>query len=104
MGRVTVSREARRDLVDIRNYIRDELCNPDAAARIMGRLRTAMESLRSMPERGMPLDAILSVHTDYRFLVCEQYRLFYLTDGKDVEVIRVLHVLRDPVRALFLGK
>lgn len=32
MAQVTLSKEARRDLVSIRNYIRDELCNPDAAA------------------------------------------------------------------------
>ena len=31
MARVIVSKEARNDLISIRDYIRDELCNPDAA-------------------------------------------------------------------------
>lgn len=61
-----------------------------------------IESLRDMPERGMPLDAVLSVHTDYRFLVCENYRIFYLCEGDQVEVVRVLHTLQDYMRALFL--
>ena len=31
MARVIVSREARNDLVSIRDYIRDELCNPETS-------------------------------------------------------------------------
>lgn len=97
-----VSQAARRDLIGIRDYVSIELDNPDAAQRILKLLRTSIESLRDMPERGMPLDAVLSVHTDYRFLVCENYRIFYLCEGDQVEVVRVLHTLQDYMRALFL--
>ena len=102
MANVIVSQTARRDLIDIRDYVSIELDNPDAAQRILKLLRTSIESLRDMPERGMPLDAVLSVHTDYRFLVCENYRIFYLCEGDQVEVVRVLHTLQDYMRALFL--
>ena len=98
MANVIVSPAARKDLIGIR----DEPANPDAAVRILKLLRTGIESLRDMPERGMPLDAVLSVHTDYRFLVCENYRIFYLCEGDQVEVVRVLHSLQDYMRALFL--
>lgn len=97
-----VSQAARRDLIGIRDYVSIELDNPDAAQRILKLLRTSIESLRDIPERGMPLDAVLSVHTDYRFLVCENYRIFYLCEGDQVEVVRVLHTLQDYMRALFL--
>ena len=102
MAEVIVSRLARNDLVHIRDYIQNELSNPDAALRIMAQLKQAMESLQTMPERGKPLDAILAVHTQYRFLVCESYRIFYLYDAHQVEVVRVLHTLQDYMRALFL--
>lgn len=102
MARVVVSPAARLDLLGIRDYIAVELSNPDAAARILAQLRAAMEGLRDFPERGKPLDSLLSVHTEYRFLVCESYRVFYLTDGETVEIIRVLHTLQDYMRALFL--
>ena len=97
-----VSPAARRDLISIRDYISDELANPDAALRILKLLRASIESLRDMPERGKPLDAILSVHTDYRFMVCENYRIFYLCEGERVEVVRALHTLQDYMRTLFL--
>lgn len=102
MANVIVSQAARRDLIGIRDYVSIELDNPDTAQRILKLLRTSIESLRDMPERGMPLDAVLSVHTDYRFLVCENYRIFYLCEGDQVEVVRVLHTRQDYMRALFL--
>jgi plasmid stabilization system protein ParE len=103
MAEVIVSRLARNDLVHIRDYIQNELSNPDAALRIMAQLKQAMESLQTMPERGKPLDAILAVHTQYRFLVCESYRIFFIYDGQKVEIVRVLHTLQDYMRALFLS-
>ena len=103
MAEVIVSRLARNDLVHIRDYIQNELSNPDAALRIMAQLKQAMESLQTMPEHGKPLDAILAVHTQYRFLVCESYRIFFIYDGQKVEIVRVLHTLQDYMRALFLS-
>ena len=103
MAEVIVSRLARNDLIHIRDYIQNELSNPDAALRIMAQLKQAMESLQTMPERGKPLDAILAVHTQYRFLVCESYRIFFIYDGQKVEIVRVLHTLQDYMRALFLS-
>lgn len=39
MAHINVSREAARDLISIRDYIRDELSNPSAAARIIKELK-----------------------------------------------------------------
>lgn len=101
MPNVILSKVAQRDIRAIREYIRTELENPDAARDTVRALREAVASLREMPERGVPLDTILSVHTEYRFLVCKNYRVFYLHDGNTVEVIRILHTLQDYMRALF---
>ena len=102
MPKVIVSREARRDLEGIRAYIRDDLANPDAARRILGELKKCVLSLSSMPGRGKPLDALLSVHTNYRYLVCENYCVFYLTGEAETVVVRILHQRQDCLRALFL--
>lgn len=102
MATVIVSPAARRDLIGICDYVSIELDNPDAAQRILKLLRDSIESLQDMPERGKPLDAVLSVHTDFRFLVYENYRIFYLCEGDQVEIVRVLHTLQDYMKALFL--
>ncbi len=101
MIRVTVSGEARKDLVSIQRYISEELENPQAAKRIIHELRSAIEGLQLFPRRGRPLDALIPVHTEYRYLPCENYCIFYLEDEKNVVVIRVLHQRQDYLRALF---
>ena len=102
MASVIVSKEARRDLVLIRNYIRDELCNPDAAKRIMAGLKESVQSLEKFSGRGRPLDALIPVHTEYRYLVYENYCIFYLEGSEQVIVVRILHQRQDCLRALFL--
>jgi len=102
MAQVTLSKEARRDLVSIRNYIRDELCNPDAANRIIASLKKAVQSLNTFSGRGCPLDALISVHTEYRYLVCENYCIFYLESNDQVIVVRILHQRQDCLQVLFL--
>ncbi|MDO4549523.1 MAG: type II toxin-antitoxin system RelE/ParE family toxin, partial [Clostridia bacterium] len=96
------SKEARNDLEGIRQYIIDTLCNPDAATRIMLMLKSGVASLSEFPERGKPLDSILSVHTEYRFLVCEKYCIFYIYNGSTVEIVRIFHQMQDYMRALFI--
>lgn len=102
MARVTLSREAQRDLISIRNYIRDELHNPSAAAHILSSLKKSVQSLSSFPGRGRPLDALIPVHTEYRYLVCENSCIFYLEGVDSAIVVRILHQRQDCLRALFL--
>ena len=101
MIKVTVSKEARKDLVNIHRYISEELENPEAANRIIHELRSAAEDLQLFPCRGRPLDALISVHTEYRYLPCENYCIFYLEDEENVVIVRILHQRQDYLRALF---
>ncbi|MDI9520784.1 MAG: type II toxin-antitoxin system RelE/ParE family toxin [Bacillota bacterium] len=104
MATVIVSREARKDLMAIRVYIQDEFLNPSAADRILHELRRAVEGLPSFPRQGKSLDAMIAVHTEYRYLPCENYCIFYLENDEEVVVVRILHQKQDYLRALFLQK
>lgn len=104
MAQVLLSKKAQRDLQSIRAYILEELCNPPAAARVMSRLKESIQLLETFPGRGRPLDALIPVHTEYRYLVCENYCIFYLEDGEHIVVVRILHQRQDCLRALFLDK
>lgn len=104
MARVIVSKEARSDLVSIRDYIRDELLSPDAAQRILAELKKSISSLEHYPGHGKPLDALIAVHTEYRYLICENYCVFYVCMESTVLVVRILHQRQDSFRALFLSE
>ena len=100
MSKVTVSRQARKDLVSIHQYILNELDNPQAANRIIHELRLAIEGLNTFPRRGKLLDALISVHTEYRYLPCENYCIFCLENDDNVIIVRILHQRQDYLRAL----
>lgn len=100
MAHVAVSRESRKDLIGIRTYIRDELCSPGTAQRIMAELKKSVLSLERFSGRGKPLDALVPVHTEYRYLICEDYCIFYLYSEDNVIVVRILHQRQDCLKAL----
>lgn len=97
MATLIISKKTGKGLVNIR----EELYNPDAAARIIKALRQSIDALKNLPERGTPLDTILPVHTNYRYLVCEKYCIFYLCDDSTIEVVRIHHQLQHYMSALF---
>ena len=94
------STEARRDLDDIWDYILADLCNPDAAERIVSHIMDAVEQLAYFPSIGAPLSSIADTDADYRFLVTESYMTFYRVHGNDVYIDRILYGRRDYLRIL----
>lgn len=50
---------------------------------------------------GAPLSSIVDIQTDYRFLVCANYLIFYRYENRIVFVSRVLYARRNYMRILF---
>ena len=82
--------------------IRDELCNPAASQRIIAALKQCVTSLSSFPGRGQSLDALIPVHTEYRYLICENYCVFYLYQEDAVIVVRILHQRQDCIILIYV--
>ena len=101
MADVQLSKAAHQDLLLIHRYISKELSNPDAALKTLQTIQAKLKNLEQFPESGKPLDSVLDIHTEYRFLICGHYKAFYLFDGQTVSVIRILHSLQDYMRVLF---
>uniref|UniRef100_S0DD98 Putative toxin-antitoxin system protein n=1 Tax=termite gut metagenome TaxID=433724 RepID=S0DD98_9ZZZZ len=101
MAALNISPEALVDLQEIKKYITDELDNPIAAKRITAEIIKAMRRLKTFPNSGAPLSPHVVIQTDYRFLVCGNYLVFYRYNGKTAMVARILHGRRDYLAVLF---
>ena len=101
MIRVSLSPDAERDLIQIKSYITDDLDNPIAANRVLAGITKRISILSEFPEIGPMLETIVSVQSDYRFLVCGNYLAFYLFEQNMVLVDRVLYGKRDFIKILF---
>jgi len=101
MNKLLISPEARKDLVEIKEYIAEKLENPIAAVNVVSRIIQNIKKLIDMPGIGTPLSSKLPFDTDYRFLVCGNYLAFYRYQDETVYVDRILYGRRDYVKILF---
>lgn len=89
------------DLRQIKRYIADELGNETAAVKTAAKITNGIRMLATFPESGAPLSGVIGFETDYRYVVCGHYAVFYRYDGGSVFVDRVLYGRRDYMRILF---
>lgn len=101
MMKLQINPEVIEDIAEIKRYIREDLCNPDAADRIAQKIVSAYKELKTSPFIGAPLDSVLEVKTDYRFLVCGNYLIFYKIKDDTISIYRVMNGRRDYCRQLF---
>ncbi len=101
MLKVEVSPQAAEDLLEIKNYIENELKNPIAAHNTLEKIVETYEKLGNYPETGIPVERYVSFPTDYKFVLANNYSIFYRIDGEFVKVIRIIYSRRDFVRILF---
>lgn len=101
MTNLNISVEASNDLQEIKRYISEDLNNPIAANSTVLRITKAIHTLETFPDIGAPLASIIELPTDYRFLVCGNYLVFYRQENGEVYIIRVIYGKRDYINVLF---
>jgi toxin ParE1/3/4 len=94
---VTFSPAAARDVEEIGDYIYAE--NPAAARRLVIALRARCDRIANAPRGGAPR---FSLSPGLRSVAFQHYVIFYLAEGNEVRIERILHGARD-IDALFEG-
>jgi toxin ParE1/3/4 len=90
MHAVTLTNQARQDLIAIWEYIADD--NPSSADRLLDMLDGRINRLAEHPLLG---PARPDIARDLRYLVFDNYLVLYRVLDDAVEVVRVLHGARN---------
>ncbi|MGV8146510.1 MAG: type II toxin-antitoxin system RelE/ParE family toxin [Alkaliphilus sp.] len=104
MHKLRISPTAKRDLVDIKEYITKELSNPTSAIKVVSRIAESLVKLKEFPMLGGELSAKVDILTNYRYLISGNYIIFYKADEKYVSIYRILYAKRDYNKILFKGE
>ena len=91
MARFHLSKAATRDLQQIIGYIRQR--SATAAKRVKSELRSEISKLASMPHLGHVREDVTVTHL--RFWSHYSYLIVYNPNSKPLEVVRILHGVRD---------
>lgn len=97
--KIRINPMAISDVQEIKAYIAED--NPNAAAQVGNAIFAKIESLADFPEMGNPLSGKIGLKTEYRFLVCGIYLIFYKLEREFVSIYRVLNGVRDYLSILF---
>ena len=90
---IRLLRIAEKDLADIVLYIAAD--RPSAADRIASKIEKNLKFLCRNPHLGrVPSDRRL-MELEYRYLVVEDYLIFYTLEDTDILVHRIMHGARD---------
>ena len=101
MAKLQISPEAKNDLKEIKEYITTELDSPNAAINTISKITKAIRTLKRFPDIGSMLSSVASIQSNYRFLVCGNYLVFYRHEHGVVSVVRVIYGKRDYMKILF---
>lgn len=101
MNNLHLSYEAQNDLSDIKDYIAEDLENPQAAIATVSKITKTIRMLRDHALIGTPLSSIADVDSNYRFLVSGNYMVFYRVNGNDIYIDRVLYGRSNYMSILF---
>ena len=100
-SKIEYSPKAVRDLDEIWDYIKIELCNPSAAQNTIEGIMDKIDDLAMFPESGAKLEFDNELESGYRFVVFKNYLAFYrLRPDNVVYVDRVVYAGRDYMRIL----
>ena len=100
--RVKITQQAQEQMIDIADYIQNELLAPRAAIDTMSALRSSIKSLSSMPGR-IQLTEEEPWHSEgiRRMVVQNFYVYFWIDeDRKIIQVMAVVYARRDQMRFL----
>ena len=92
---VEIAPEALADIQADADYIREELCNPEAARRMSREVMDRIKSLRSGVVPGTPIRTASLLLSQYRFVLAANHFVFFRIECDRVLVVRIIHQRRD---------
>ncbi len=101
MYSIVFSPQALKDLEETKAYITEELCNEQAAVKTVSKILKNIRMLSEFPESAPLLSSIVDFDTNYRFLVCGNYVVFYRLEENKVHIIRIIYGRRNFMQILF---
>ena len=101
MTKIEFSIDAIIDLEKIHSYIEDEFNNHLSGSKIVTKIVKSINSLIDFPERGKALSVVVKIKTDYKYIVCSNYNIFYRVVNDKIYIIRIIHHSRNYISILF---
>ena len=95
--RVITLQQAKKELIDIQQYITEELQSPQAAFDFVDDIEAQISKLEHMPKRFALVDDEILASKGVRLIPVKNFLIFYVVDeeAKTVNIVSVMYGKRD---------
>jgi len=101
MKKLRLNPLAKKDILEIKNYISVELSNPKSAEKIINNFFVTFDKLKEFPSVGINLSVKFNINCDYRYINSGNYIIFYRIGDEFISIYRILYNKRDFKNILF---
>ena len=97
---IEYSKEAREDLIEIKRYIKYNLQEPETAQKLMSKIRSEIDKLKTNPQMFAIIDDDFIKKFEIRKLIVDNYIVFYRIQNSNIQIARIMYGRRNWINLL----
>lgn len=97
---IEYSKEAKQDLIGIKQYIKYNLQEPETAQKLIFKIREEISNLKNNPEIYSVIDDDIIRKQEIRKLIIDNYIVFYRIKNNNIEIVRIMYGRRNWINLL----
>lgn len=97
---IEYSKESKEDLIEIKQYIKYNLQEPETANKLISKIRKSIRTLEDNPEIYAIIDDDIIRKLEIRKLIVDNYIIFYRIKKDSIEIVRVMYGRRNWINLL----
>ena len=97
---IEYSKEAKEDLIGIKQYIKYNLQEPETANKLTSKIRKSIKTLKDNPEIYAIIDDDIIRKLEIRKLIVDNYIIFYRIKNDSIEIVRIMYGRRNWINLL----
>lgn len=97
---IEYSKDAKQDLIGIKQYIKYNLQEPETAQKLINKIRNEINNLKHNPEIFTIIDDDFIKKLELRKLIVDNYIIFYRIKNDNIEIARVMYGRRNWINLL----
>ena len=97
---IEYSLDAKQDLIEINQYIKYNLQEPEIAQKLILKIRKEISTLKNNPEIYTIIDDDIIKKLEIRKLIIDNYIVFYRIKNNNIQIVRIMYGRRNWINLL----
>ena len=97
---IEYSKESKEDLIEIKQYIKYNLQEPETANKLISKIRNSIKDLNNNPKIYAIIDDDIIRKLEIRKIIVDNYIVFYRIKNNSIEIVRIMYGRRNWINLL----